>query len=121
MLTVGFLSENSILMADPRVHSKRPMTHARTVLAGRSTSKLRTEARTCETCSLARPFIPDGRGESRSLCVPRDPEHRARGLPCHHPIRRPNTNSFCLGRFSSHAGAWWRERGGVRGCGLTSG
>lgn len=46
MTTLGFRSESSMLTPDPIVHSSIPMVHARIVLAGMSTSKFRTDART---------------------------------------------------------------------------
>ncbi|KAK5633912.1 hypothetical protein RRF57_009626 [Xylaria bambusicola] len=38
MLMEGFRNEKSMLMAEPAVHKTIPMTHARIVLAGKSTS-----------------------------------------------------------------------------------
>lgn len=37
-VTLGLRREKSMLTAEPTVHSTRPMTHARTVLEGRSSS-----------------------------------------------------------------------------------
>ncbi len=43
---LGFLSDKSMLTAEPTVQSNKPMVQARIVLAGISTSKFRTDART---------------------------------------------------------------------------
>src|SRR5689334_22435638 len=43
---LGFLSDNTMLTADPTVHSSNPIVQARIVFTGISTSKFRTDART---------------------------------------------------------------------------